>query len=76
MSKATAAAPLVVTGLSMSAQAQQNTLTLACKGTTTVTSMEDAKPEPVSMGPDPPRGQATWRTPASRAVRQRAAAVP
>ena len=40
---------LVVTGLSMSAQAQQGTLTLACKGTT-ILAMEDAKPEPISMG--------------------------
>jgi hypothetical protein len=48
--KATAAALLVVAGLSMPAQAQQSTLTLACKGTTTVTTMEDAKPEPISMG--------------------------
>jgi hypothetical protein len=48
--QAMAAALLVVTGLSMPAQAQQSTLTLACKGTTTVTTMEDAKPEPVSMG--------------------------
>jgi hypothetical protein len=45
--KAIAAALLVVAGLSMSAQAQPQTLTLACKGTTTITGME---PEPVSMG--------------------------
>ena len=30
-------------------QAQQGTLTLACKGTT-LSAMEDAKPEPTSMG--------------------------
>jgi hypothetical protein len=47
--KATAAALLVIAGLSISAQAQPATLTLACKGTTTVTTM-DAKPEPISMG--------------------------
>jgi len=32
------------------AQAADTTLTLACQGTTTVTTMEGAKPEPVSMG--------------------------
>jgi hypothetical protein len=33
-----------------SAQAADTTLTLACQGTTTVTTMEDAKLEPISMG--------------------------
>jgi len=33
----------------MTAQAADTTLTLACQGTTTVR-MEDAKPEPISMG--------------------------
>jgi hypothetical protein len=47
--KATAATVLAVAGFSMSAQAQQGTLTLACKGTTLL-AMEDAKPEPTSMG--------------------------
>jgi hypothetical protein len=32
------------------AQAQQTTLTLACKGTTTAPMMSDDKPQPVSMG--------------------------
>ena len=34
----------------MTAQPADATLTLACQGTTTVTTMEDAKPEPISMG--------------------------
>jgi hypothetical protein len=38
----------MVAGPSMTAQADP-TLTLACQGTTTVR-MEDAKPEPISMG--------------------------
>jgi hypothetical protein len=46
-SKATAATLLVVTALSMPAQAQQDVLTLACKGTSTT---EDEKPTPVSKG--------------------------
>jgi hypothetical protein len=46
--KTTAAALLVVT--SMTAQAAvPETLTLACQGTTT-SGLEDAKPQPVSMG--------------------------
>lgn len=39
----------VAATLSMTAQAADTTLTLACQGTTTVR-MEDAKPEPISMG--------------------------
>jgi hypothetical protein len=35
---------------SPTAQAADTTLTLACQGTTTETTMEDAKPEPISMG--------------------------
>ena len=47
----TAAALLVVAGLSMTAQAAEPaTLTLACKGTVTDTSKPNAKPEPLSMG--------------------------
>jgi hypothetical protein len=34
----------------VAAQVQPNTLTLACKGTVTTTSMPEAKPEPISMG--------------------------
>ena len=41
---------LVLGNLLTVAQAQPGALTLACKGTTTVTTMPDAKPEPVSMG--------------------------
>lgn len=43
---------VLILGLSFTtgAQAQPNMLTLACKGTTTLTSVPDAKPEPVSMG--------------------------
>jgi hypothetical protein len=48
--KATAATLLILAALSMPAQGQPGTLTLACKGTTTVTTIEDTKPEPVSMG--------------------------
>jgi hypothetical protein len=40
----------MVAGPSMTVQAADTTLTLACQGTTTVTRMEDAKPEPISMG--------------------------
>ena len=47
-SKATAATLLVVTALSIPAQAQQDVLTLACKGTPTST--EGEKPTPVSKG--------------------------
>jgi len=39
----------MVAGLSMTAQAGDQTLTLACQGTTTA-GTEDAKPELVSMG--------------------------
>jgi hypothetical protein len=39
----------MVTCLSVTARAADTTLTLACQGTAT-TGMEDAKPEPVSMG--------------------------
>jgi len=47
--KTTAAVLLVAT--SMTAQAAEPaTLTLACKGTVTITTAKDAKPEPVSMG--------------------------
>jgi hypothetical protein len=51
-SKTTAAALLVITGLSMPVQAQQDALTLACKGTVTSTPpvTEDKKPATVSMG--------------------------
>jgi hypothetical protein len=41
--------PVTMVALS-SAQAADTTLTLACQGTTTVTTMEDAKLEPISMG--------------------------
>jgi hypothetical protein len=40
----------MVAGPSMTAQAADSTLTLACQGTATSRTMEDAKPEPVSMG--------------------------
>jgi len=40
----------MVACLSATAQAADSTLTLACQGTTTDTTKEDAKPEPVSMG--------------------------
>jgi hypothetical protein len=40
----------MVTYLSMTAQAADAVLALAYQGTTTVTTMEDAKPEPISMG--------------------------
>ncbi len=40
----------MVAAASMTAQPADATLTLACQGTTTVTTMEDAKPEPISMG--------------------------
>jgi hypothetical protein len=46
--KATAAALLVVAGVTAQA-AEPATLTLACQGTT-ISSLENAKPEPVSMG--------------------------
>jgi hypothetical protein len=39
----------MVSCLSVTAQAADTTLTLACQGTTTI-SGEDAKPEPISMG--------------------------
>jgi hypothetical protein len=39
----------MVAGLSMTAQAADATLTLACQGTTT-SGTDDAKPEPISMG--------------------------
>jgi len=45
---ATAAALLVVAGMTAQA-AEPETLTLACKGTTTA-GYEGAKPEPISMG--------------------------
>src|SRR6266498_2042430 len=38
------------TALSMTVHAADTTLTLACQGTATSRTMEDAKPEPVSMG--------------------------
>jgi hypothetical protein len=41
--------PVALVALS-SAQAADTTLTLACQGTATITGMEDAKPEPISMG--------------------------
>jgi hypothetical protein len=40
----------MVASSSMTAQPADATLTLACQGTTTVTTMENAKPEPISMG--------------------------
>jgi hypothetical protein len=40
----------MVAALSMTVQAADETLTLACQGTETVTTVKDAKPEPVSMG--------------------------
>jgi len=40
----------MVANPSMPAQPADATLTLACQGTTTVTTMENAKPEPISMG--------------------------
>jgi hypothetical protein len=40
---------MVTCGL-VTAQAADTTLTLTCQGTTTATSIEDAKPEPISMG--------------------------
>ena len=40
----------MVAGPSMTAHAADTTLTLACQGTATSITMEDAKPEPVSMG--------------------------
>ena len=43
------AALLVVAGLSMTAQAADTTLTLACQGTAT-SGTQDTKPEPISMG--------------------------
>jgi hypothetical protein len=39
----------MVAGPSMTAHAADTTLTLACQGTT-ISGVEDAKPEPVSMG--------------------------
>jgi hypothetical protein len=47
-SRATIATAVLV--LATAAQAQPNSLTLACKGTTTFGSGEEAKPEPISMG--------------------------
>ena len=43
---------LLILGWSFTAgaQAEPNMLTLACKGTTTLTTVPDAKPEPISMG--------------------------
>jgi hypothetical protein len=40
----------MVACVSVKAQAADPTLTLACQGTTTTTTMENAKPEPISMG--------------------------
>ena len=40
----------LVTCSSRTAQAADTTLTLACQGTTIITALQDAKPEPVSMG--------------------------
>jgi hypothetical protein len=40
----------MVAALTMTAQAADTILTLACQGTTTITTEEDAKPEPISMG--------------------------
>jgi hypothetical protein len=40
----------MVAASSMTAQAADQTLTLACQGTVTITTVKDAKPEPVSMG--------------------------
>jgi hypothetical protein len=50
--KARAAALVVVAGLSPTTvnAVEQSKLTLACEGTTTETTMPDAKPEPISMG--------------------------
>ena len=47
----TTVAVLALVGLSAAqAAAEPATLTLACQGTGTVTTMPDAKPEPISMG--------------------------
>jgi hypothetical protein len=48
--KIISAAILVASVPFSTASAQPTTLTLACKGTTTVTSMPEEKPEPISMG--------------------------
>jgi hypothetical protein len=45
-----AVAVLLMLGADAGAQTADTTLTLACQGTTTWIGLEDAKPEPISMG--------------------------